>query len=470
MSPAPSVTTTSPPCKARSNVERNVVDRVGLHHRGSQAGGPASQIGCPNFARSRGPFASPKDFGHDKFISILQTCGQFVQQMCGARGLMRLKDAPHPPARIHLAHGGQRGRNLGRQVRIIVDHGQTPSVGDRFQPPAQPAKGGHPPADCLPQDADMVGGGDSGQSIDDIVPSRHRQRHTPQHSPPIAHRKLVAAGDHAFDVGLPIGPGIGPHAKRFARTAGGASHAASPWAIGAGEQSALARQGRYQARKRPFQLRPRTIIVKVIGFDSQQHRHLGAQMTEVLAIFARFGNHPFALPTMAARRCVLIFSAKDKAGIGAAHPENPRQHRGSGRFAVCAGNGQSTPGGHQPAERHRIADRRHTECRRLGAAAIVGRHRIAVDHQIDRRVNAGAWRHPRAPGTRSPGGRVRTGQLPTIAAEHFGERSHPRAAGTNQVCSASGMDHPRWQLKTVPTGNTDHAAPRKKNNTPMPAG
>jgi hypothetical protein len=51
---------------------------MGLDDVGPQGGRSVGQIGRADFARFRGRFARPKDFGHDQFISILQTRGQLV--------------------------------------------------------------------------------------------------------------------------------------------------------------------------------------------------------------------------------------------------------------------------------------------------------------------------------------------------------------------------------------------------------
>ena len=210
------------------------------------------------------------------------------------------------------------------------------------------------------------------------------------------------------------------------------------------------------------------IIIKMIGFDRQQYRHLRAQVSKVLAIFAGFGNHPLALPSAAAGRCVLVFGAEDKARIGTGGTQNPGQHCGSRRFAVRAGHGQSAPPGQQSAQRHRITDRRHAQRRRLGTLAIVGRHRVAMDtRSVDRSMPAlGATQRLQAfAAAASEPVSCQPSWPSTSASDRM-----PAPPAPIRCARRPGPIAADRKLKTTLPGNTDHAAPQKVEKTPVPAG
>ena len=102
--------------------------------------------------------------------------GEFVQERLGTRITMRLKERQHPLPTAVFGRG-QRRLDLGRMMRVIVDHHVIGGAILHFKTPRCAPEFGQRADDLVPGDAKFRGQRDHAERVAHVLRAGHLQRH-----------------------------------------------------------------------------------------------------------------------------------------------------------------------------------------------------------------------------------------------------------------------------------------------------
>ena len=274
----------------------------------------------------------------------------------------------------------------------------------------------------------------------------------------------MAAGDRPFDLGLPIGLAAFAQAERFA------------WRMRAARATRRAAGNRRQRAIGPRAAMPprsgQTPLPTAPTNDNSQNDRLRSTAAPPSRAADDENSRDIRKLRQSSTRLVHDGRPATRLDIRRRKHSSDRrrpaarirgQHRGSRRFAMRAGHGQTAPAGQQPAQRHRIADRRHAQRRRAcRSRSSAGTASLWITRSVDRLMARSMpslaatqqlqaqRRRPRP--NRSVANRRRPALRPATAC--------PRRRHRSDV-PGQRWDRSFWKFKTALSGNTNHAAPRQ---------
>ena len=128
-SPAPSTSSTSPGSARRARYSSRILDATASTRRAGPRSESASTTSLPVTA-AIGLLAGEVDVGDDDVVGRGERRGELACEVARPRDEVRLEEHPQPPARERLAGGGDRRRDLGRVVGVVVDDRHAPDPRD----------------------------------------------------------------------------------------------------------------------------------------------------------------------------------------------------------------------------------------------------------------------------------------------------------------------------------------------------
>ena len=140
--PAPRTSSTSPACAFRIEECHSRVDvRDPRRHAASVRDGVDDEL---SRHRRVGGLPREVDVGHDHVVGGGQRRAEVGGEVARARDEVRLEEHAQPAPRKRLPRGGDRGRDLGRVVGVVVDDRHASGLGDLEAPPrpGEPAERG----------------------------------------------------------------------------------------------------------------------------------------------------------------------------------------------------------------------------------------------------------------------------------------------------------------------------------------
>ena len=171
-----------------------------------------------------GLFASREDVGDDGLVGHRQGPSELALQVARAREQMRLKDGDDPPVGA-AARRLEGGRDLGRVMRVVVDHDHAVAATDLLVAPRRAAEPGKLGRRLVEAHADMSENGERGERVQHVVLTGHAQGDAAEPLTPAAHREDAALVVGTLDLGdqvggtvLGAGAAVGPdHRPRAGR-------------------------------------------------------------------------------------------------------------------------------------------------------------------------------------------------------------------------------------------------------------
>src|SRR5690606_25197909 len=95
--------------------------------------------------------------------------GKALLEVAGAAVQMGLKHGDDPPILPSLVRRLERGHDLGRMMRVVVDHEDVVDLADLVKAPLYARKLGQPGANLLEIDVQLEGHGQGRQRIPNVV-------------------------------------------------------------------------------------------------------------------------------------------------------------------------------------------------------------------------------------------------------------------------------------------------------------
>ncbi len=177
-SPAPMVTTTSPGSAAAATASATA-ERSGRYcTRHTDVFGDT----CPTHPGD-GLFAGAVDVEHEHPVGAVQRGSEFGGESLCPRIQVRLKDHQRTAGAALVQERPdrlQRGPDLRRMVRVIIDNPYRSRGSDQVEAAAHALETGQPVQHAFGRGADFDGGQQRAQRVERHMPARHRQAHHPR--------------------------------------------------------------------------------------------------------------------------------------------------------------------------------------------------------------------------------------------------------------------------------------------------
>src|SRR5690554_6094301 len=125
-----------------------------------------------------GLLARSKDVSDEDDISAIERANKIVKTVSRARIAMRLKRHDDATTKRRLRRR-ERHLDLGRMVRIIVDHRHAVDLADDGETALNPFEGLERARDDLMGDAKLIRDGDGGERVEHIMIARHAHLDAP---------------------------------------------------------------------------------------------------------------------------------------------------------------------------------------------------------------------------------------------------------------------------------------------------
>ena len=116
-----------------------------------------------------GLFGSGVDLRQHQLVHHIEDLAELAEMGLGAAEAVRLEGHHQTAIGEDLPGRGQRGRDLGRMMTVVIDDGHAIAFALEFKATSHAPEGGQTFHAALEGDVGSRGGADGGQSIEDIV-------------------------------------------------------------------------------------------------------------------------------------------------------------------------------------------------------------------------------------------------------------------------------------------------------------
>ena len=276
MSPAPSVSTTSPGSSA-SRTRRPTSARTGSKR--------ASAPGLDGRLRHLAPahaghrlLARGVDLSHEHQVGRGECLPHRIAMGDRARVEVRLEDGDEPSPRKRLPRGRQRGRELRRMVSVVVHHRDTTVLAEPLEPAAHAGECGQGLDGGLQGATQRIDRGQSAHGISQIVDSGNREPQPSFAASAPRNRGLRAASAllHLADSNVGIGGEAEPHGTGHVR-----GHALGARIVCTHERDPSASR---EFDEGILERLHRAIALQMVGLDVVDDRHRGVEREERLVV------------------------------------------------------------------------------------------------------------------------------------------------------------------------------------------
>ncbi len=277
--------------------------------------------------------------------------------------------------------------DLHRMVSVVVEDVNAVPFADGREASLDAAEARKPLADVVGRDAELVRDGDRGSGVGHVVAPRHRQ---PQ-SIDRGRRAGLAVADHHVEqrdrairahigeahVGLRV-LAIGDDAAVL-----DAAHQRLHFGmVDAHHAEAVERHVLDEVAECLAHAIEGAVMVEVLRVDIGDHGDLGRQLQERAVAFVGLHDHPFALAHARIGAVGVDDAAIDDGRVEPARLEQGGDHRGGGRLAVGAGDGDGLAEAHQLGQHLGAPHGRQQPLARRDQFGIVLLDRGGNDHHL----------------------------------------------------------------------------------------